>query len=414
MIKDMNILLINHYAGSSNHGMEYRPFYLAREWVKSGHRVSIIAASYSHLRSSSPSLKERITHEVIEGINYFWIRTPRYQGRGIGRIINMMIFSFMLIIKKTEIVHECNPDVVIASSPHPFIIHGAFKIARSTDARLVFEVRDLWPLELIEVTKVSPWHPFLLMMQWVENYAYRNSDHVVSLLPKADGYMENHGMESHKFSYVPNGADVYGWQTNRTSLPEHHAEAIFKLKSKGHFIVGYAGSHGLPNALHILIEAAVLLKSEPVTFVLVGKGLEKLNLKRRVSELGLENIIFLDPILKTSIPAFLDLMDVLYIGWLKSPLYRFGISPNKLLDYMMSSKPIIHAVDAGNDLVAESHCGISIPPEDPGAIAKAVVSLMNMSDAERESMGLRGKEYVIEYHDYNILSKRFIEIVTQQ
>lgn len=406
----MNILLINHYAGSSIHGMEFRPFHLAREWVRSGHKVSIIAASYSHLHSKSPNSNSSITREVIEGIQYLWIRTPKYQGRGMTRIFNMMKLSLMLLMKKSEIVQECTPDVVIASSPHPFIIYGAHKIAQCSKARLVFEVRDLWPLSLIEVGRISSRHPFFLIMQWVENYAYRVSDHVVSLLPKADSYMEEHGMASHKFVYVPNGVDVTGWQTNQTPIPQYHAEVISSFKNKGHFIVGYAGAHGLPNALHILIEAATLLKDKSVTLVLVGDGPEKKTLQQKISELQIENVIFLEPIPKTAIPSLLHLMDVLYIGWLKSPVYRFGISPNKLLDYMMSAKPIIHAVDAGNDLVAEGHCGISVPPENPEAIAKAIVTLMNMPADERENMGLRGKEYVMEHHDYRILSKRFPDI----
>jgi glycosyltransferase involved in cell wall biosynthesis len=102
-------------------------------------------------------------------------------------------------------------------------------------------------------------------------------------------------------------------------------------------------------------------------------------------------------------------MDILYIGWRRSPLYRFGVSPNKLFDYMMAGKPIINAISAGNDLVAESGCGISIPPEDPVAIAEAIKKLIDMSPLEREEMGRRGREYVIKNHDYKVLAKRFLE-----
>lgn len=114
---------------------------------------------------------------------------------------------------------------------------------------------------------------------------------------------------------------------------------------------------------------------------------------------------------KAAIPSLLASMDVCYIGLQKQSLFRFGVSPNKLMDYMIAGKPIIHAIEAGNDLVAESGCGISVPPEDPDAIANAIKRLMSMSPAEREEMGRRGREYVIANHDYNILAKKFLEAI---
>ena len=89
----MNILLINHYAGSPGHGMEYRPFYLAREWVRAGHRVQIVAASFSHVRSRQPEVGEAALDETIDGVAYRWLPTPAYASNGIGRVRN--IFSFL-------------------------------------------------------------------------------------------------------------------------------------------------------------------------------------------------------------------------------------------------------------------------------------------------------------------------------
>lgn len=109
------------------------------------------------------------------------------------------------------------------------------------------------------------------------------------------------------------------------------------------------------------------------------------------------------------VPAFLAKMDVLYIGWQNQPIYRFGISPNKLMDYMMAGKPILHSVTAGNDLVQYAHCGISVPAEDIDAVAKAVTKLMSMNKDELLALGANGKEYVIKHHDYKVLAKKFIE-----
>lgn len=406
----MNILVVNHYAGSVKHGMEYRHFYLAREWLRLGHRVTIAAASFSHLQSKSPDFTGLISEEEIQGIRYIWLRTPEYHGNGVRRAVNIASFGLRLWSLKNEIVRRCRPDLVVASSPHPLAMPGAVHIARAVSAALFFEVRDLWPLTLTELGGLSRAHPFVRIMQWAENYAYKSADRVVSLLPKADGYMRAHGMAKDKFVYVPNGIDVSEWEKiNRAPLSVHHAEAIGAIRQKGHFILGYAGSHGIANELHTLLGAAEIMADSPITFILVGQGPEKENLQRRVKEKALQNVVFLESVQKNEIPDLLACMDALYIGLKNEPLFRFGISPNKLMDYMMAGKPIIHAVEAGNDLVAESGCGLSVPPENSGAISEAAIRLMGMTPAEREKMGYLGREYVLANHDYRVLAKRLLD-----
>jgi glycosyltransferase involved in cell wall biosynthesis len=110
-------------------------------------------------------------------------------------------------------------------------------------------------------------------------------------------------------------------------------------------------------------------------------------------------------------PALLELVDACFIGWQKKALYRFGISPNKVLDYMMAGKPIIQAAAEGNDLVSLSNCGLTVPSENPSAIAAAVKELMNYPLSEREAMGLRGRQYVQLHHDYAHLARRYLEIL---
>ena len=151
------------------------------------------------------------------------------------------------------------------------------------------------------------------------------------------------------------------------------------------------------------------MENDNIVFVLVGGGVVKNRLIEKARELELKNVHFLPPVPKNSIPVLLSYMDVLYIGWNKQPLYRFGISPNKLMDYMMASKPVIHASDAGNDLVTDSGCGISVAPEDPRAIADAVLHLFEMSQEERDAMGRKGSEYVKSHHDYAMLANEFLE-----
>lgn len=402
----MRILLINHYAGSPHHGMEYRPYYLAREWVRQGHDVTIVAASFSHLRQRNPQMNADLVEEALDGIRYVWLKAPSYQGNGLGRIRNMATFLAKLYRYAGKIRALSKPDVVIASSTYPLDIYPAQHLARN--AKLVYEVHDLWPLSPIELGGMSPWHPFIVAMQLAENHAYRVADRVVSLLPKADSHMRAHGMAPEKFWYVPNGIDLAEWTADAEEIPAEHAKTLQELSDSGTFILGYAGSIGLANAMHHLVDAAALVQDQPIAFVVVGQGPEKEGLITRAQQAGLKNILFLPPIPKRAIPRLLSRMDALYAGSHHVPIYRFGISFNKIIDYMMAGKPILQAIEAGNDPVGEARCGFSVIPE-PRAIAEAAMRLSKLSPEERAELGSNGHAFVKAHHDYAVLAKRFLK-----
>jgi glycosyltransferase involved in cell wall biosynthesis len=406
----MNILLINHYAGSPQHGMEHRPFCLAREWVRSGHNVTVVAASFSHLRLQQPTVKKDISEEDIDGIRYVWLKTPSYEGNGLRRVWNMRTFLQQIRRHEAEMLGGVRPEAVIASSPHPFVIFPARRIARKARAPLVFEVRDLWPLTLIDLGGMSRWHPFVYCLQFTENYAYRHADRIVSVLPNVDKYLHERGFDPGKFTCIPNGIDVEE-SAVPALLPDEHAAALAELKSAGRFLVGYVGQHSLSNALDAFIESASLLGSANVTLVLVGQGPEKAQLEAKARDAGAKNVRFLPPVLKQAVPSVLAQMDALFLGWSRQPLYRYGISPNKLMDYMLAGRPVIHAVAAGNDPVAEAGCGISCEPENPSAIAESVRKLLTAGEQERLTLGQHGREYVLAHHSYKILAKRFLGLL---
>ena len=209
----MNILYLNHYAGSPALGMEYRPYYLAREWVRAGHRVQMVAADHSHVRTRQP----RAGDELIDGIVYHWVATPPYRGNGPQRARNIAVFLSRVWRDTPRLLQRFRPDVVIASSTYPMDIWVAHRIVRlarrqGIPCKLVFEVHDLWPLSPIELGGMSRWHPFILWMQHAENRACRDADVVVSMLPKADVHLREHGMAAAmngialSGSFIPYGA----------------------------------------------------------------------------------------------------------------------------------------------------------------------------------------------------------------
>ena len=405
----MRIALINHYAGSPTRGMEYRPYFLAREWVRQGHDVTIVAASQSHVRQHNPHMTHLINQEMVDGVRYLWLWTPGYKGN-FARAINIFWFVLELLVLLPYLFARRPPHAVIASSTYPLDNVPAWILARRTGARLVYEVHDLWPLSPMELGGMSPWHPFILVMQWAENLAYRVADHVVSLLPAALDHMVAHGLKPEKFTWLPNGISPQDW-LDEEDLPSPHLECLAQTRRAGRFIVGYTGAHGIANALDVLLEAAALMSTAPVTFILVGDGKEKPLLEQRARAMGLTNVEFLPSIRRGMVPSLLRQMDILFIGLQPQPLFRFGVSPNKLMDYMMAGKPIVQAIQAGNDPVREADCGISVEPGHPRQIAEAVRLLVSMHRDERERLGMNGLRYVLRHHDYRAIADRFLHLL---
>ena len=157
---------------------------------------------------------------------------------------------------------------------------------------------------------------------------------------------------------------------------------------EGYFLIGYTGAHGIANALDSFVDAGEQLRDQKIKLILVGLGPERDRLIQKVKDRNLQDVVELLPAVKRGdIPGLLQKMDALYVGLQRQPLFRFGVSPNKLMDYMMAAKPVNSAIEAGNDMVADAQCGISIPPEDTDAIAAAAKQLVAMPKEELEAMG---------------------------
>ncbi len=250
-MKDGGVIwIINHYAGSRVHGMEYRHYYLAQQFARMGLRPAIICASFHHLLTKQP--EERAAE--VDGIPYVWVKTRWYEKNDARRALNMVDFSARLLFANLKSLPR--PDVVIASSPHPFAALNGCRLARKHDAKFIFEVRDLWPLTLVEVGGHAPQHPFIRLMAWAERLGYERSDHTVSLLGGARDYMVAHGLAADKFVYIPNGIDPGAAQQPVEEFPAEHGRVIRDLRESGALIVLYSGNHGLVNALENVIAAA--------------------------------------------------------------------------------------------------------------------------------------------------------------
>lgn len=406
----MKILYIEHYAGSPEMGMEYRPFYLAKQWVNTGNTVTIIAGDYSHLRRKNPVVSTDFQSEKIDGIEYVWIKTGSYQGNGINRALTMFKFVYKIIKNAKSIVSRYNPDVVIASSTYPLDTYAAQKIKKLAKAKYIHEVHDMWPSTLYEVGGMSKNNPFVVAMQIAENSAYKHCDECVALLPYAKDYMIKHGLDPIKFNNIQNGVVLNEWD-NMEVIPEEHK--VFFESQKDKFIVGYFGGHALSNALDYALDVAKKIQTiqEDILFVFVGDGVEKNRLIERAKEESIQNVVFLPPVNKRAVPDLLRYFDCSYMTGMPSPLYRFGLCLNKMYDSMMSGLPIVCAFDAPDTLVRIHNCGYQCSPQKPDEVAKAILNIYKMPANGRNELGKNGREAVLRNYTYEKLAEKFIELM---
>jgi hypothetical protein len=409
------IWYMHHYAGSPSLGMAFRPYYLSREFDNNGYKSYIIGSSFHHLLHSKMEQKDQLSHRVIDDQNFIFLKTPFYYGNGIKRLINMFTYAWKVWRYQKKLIKITGvPSVIIASSAHPFHYIPAYWMAKKYNAKIIFEVRDLWPKSLTELLNISSYHPIILLLKWIEKTAYKKSDYVVSLLPNAKAYMTQNGLKPERFVYISNGVAAEDIVTNQQAIPEHVEQIIIEKRKQGFFLIGYTGAHGEPNAMDDLLYALTLLKKEnynKVHFILVGTG----NLKEELKKYSLKNdlgslITFLDALPKNQVLSFLEQMDATYIGWKNKSIYQYGISPNKIFDYMIAAKPILHAFSSSNDIVNQTQSGLSVEAENHKDIAKGIKTLVNKPNVELQAMGLRGKEAVLSSFTYKYLAKKYMDL----
>ncbi len=403
----MNIWLLNHYAHPPDLPGGTRHYDLGRELVKRGHRVIIFASSFHHYlhRETRLQLEERWKIEDVNGVKFVWVRTPPYQHNDRRRVQNMIAFAlrvWRLGQSLPKLAPEIkNPDVVIGSSPHLLTPLAAYGVARRYRVPFVMEVRDLWPQTIIDMGELRARHPIIKALQMLERFLYYRAERIITLLPLAHEYITSCGIPREKIVWIPNGVDLSKFALVTNTYDSDEA-----------FTVMYLGAHGQANALDVLIHAAKVVQDQSyqeIKFVLIGDGPEKPRLKELAEKLELKNLEFRDPVQKNEVSHALQQADATVFVLNDLQLYKYGISLNKLFDYLAARKPLILAGTPINNPLEEVQCGLTVPPQDPQALADVIIKLYQMPQEEREAIGRRGREYVEQYHAIPLLAEKLIQ-----
>lgn len=405
----MNILLINHYAGGDRYGMEFRPFYMAREWNRLGHDTTILCASYSHLRGENPKVEQDFSEEYIEGVRYVWVKTPVYKRNNPTRLLNIITFYQKVKRHLAPLVEKYRPDVAIGSSTYPHDMYLVNRIHELCGAGRCFELHDPWPATMMEIYSYSPNHIFTRYIARAEKYAYTQCDAVVSIWGNIDERMRELQVDTGKFHHIPNCVVL---DAPKLPAPDHVSALISELHAQGKFVVMYLGGFAIANALDELILASASAP-EDVAFLLIGSGQMKEEYERLAKAKGGEQVYFLPFVPKSQVHETLKLADALYIGAKKCTIYRYGIGMNKLYDYMYAGRPVIFGIDTPDNPVAKSGGGVSIEASSAEEILKAVVYLKDCPPDILREMGQHNQEYIRENHNYRKKAEEFADILAQ-
>jgi glycosyltransferase involved in cell wall biosynthesis len=375
--------LINQFANTPALPGHTRQYEVAAGLVGYGWQVEVFASDFNLTQRRYRRLRfPRLwATEQPAGIRWTWLWVSPYRHNNWKRQLNMLSFCIHLALHLLPLaligrLTGRAPDVILASSPQLPAAFTCLWIARLSGLPFVLEVRDLWPQVLIDQGGKRPDSPMVRLLAWMERQLYRQARTVVVLANGAERYVRERG--AHHTSWLPNGPDLELFSPR--PLPDDRPE----------FTVLYAGAHGDANALENVIAAARLLEQQQasVRFRFIGDGTEKQALIQQAQ--GLASVSFDNPVPKAQIPDLMAEADAILLSLRDVPLFRYGVSPNKLYDAYAIGRPVITTVAGAINAEVEQQClGVTAEPGNPQALAQAILKLATTPRSERQAMAER-------------------------
>ena len=408
----MNIWLFNHYAVPPNLYPLARPYHFARHLQEKGHKVIIFAASSVHL-SKQNLITDRspMKAKKIDGLRYVFLRARNYEGNGIQRILNFFDYTVRLFTQ-TRKFHK--PDVILATSVHPLACVAGILLARKYRCRCVVEIADLWPLTLVEYGALKEKQLMTKALYMLEHWIYKKADAVIFTMEGGKQYIIDQGWEKDvpldKIYYINNGVDLEVYHRQEQENIFHDPE----LEQGDTFKVMYTGSMGQANSMFDILDAAEKLKDRAdIRFLLFGAGYLEDDLKKYARKKRLENVSFKGKVDKKYIPNILSKGDLNLMTAPSDKVTDYGLSMNKMFDYMASGKPTVSNIRTKFDILEETRSGVTVRSGDPDAMAGAIVRFYEMDKKDYEEYCQNAREAVKRY-DFKNLTDELEQILIKQ
>jgi glycosyltransferase involved in cell wall biosynthesis len=387
-----------------------RTFEHCREWVKLGHRVTVITGAPNFPKGQVfEGYRNRLwQQETIAGIDVVRVWTYITANEGFAkRTVDYLSYMLTGLLASLFVRRV---DVIVGTSPQFFTACAAYASSRFKRVPWVFELRDIWP-ESIRVVGAMKQSKVLDLLERVELFLYRKSSAIVSVTHTFRASLMRRGVHSNKIHVVTNGVDV-----TRFSPRSKDAELLRRYKLQGTFVVGYIGTHGLAHALDTLLDVAQALKTAPdgdrFRFILLGDGASKAALRKRAQVEELDNVIFVDSVSKDQVVRYWSLLDVSIIHLKKDKLFSMVI-PSKLFECMGMAIPVLHGVEGESaGIVEREDVGLLFEPENPEALVNGLRRLAN--DPELLARFKANGPVGAQHYDRSALALRMLEILVQK
>ena len=381
-----------------------RGWFLMKEMAKRGYRPLVITSDSNNL-IDVPELSRRVTRNMQDGVSFVWLKTLKYSvAKSPTRILSWFHFELNLFLLNKSSLPK--PDAIVVSSLSLLTVLNGILLKRKYKCPLIFEVRDIWPLTIVEEGGVSKKNPFVIFLALIEKLGYENADAIIGTMPNLVEHVRLVSKSNSPVYCVPMGiADEHSESTQPLEQ-----EYITKYLSSDAIKVVHAGTIGITNALEVFFTAAELLQDNvSIQFILVGEGALKQKYIDKYSHLS--NLVFAPKVKKYQVQSVLQLCDIVYFSAFPSKVWDYGQSLNKVVDYMLSGKPIIASYSGYPSMINESGCGAFIPAGDAKALANELTTLAALPIYRRNAIGARGNKWLLENRSYSRLANNFAKIL---
>jgi colanic acid biosynthesis glycosyl transferase WcaI len=368
-----------------------KPSDLAESLAARGHEVNVLTG-WPHYPSGHLYQGYRLQlwkREAHDGVRVTRTFEWPYHGRSVaGRLCNYGSFAL-----SAATLHWLTPrmDVIYVWHPPLSIGLASWLISLQRRVPFVYDVQDIWPEEAVASGVLSK-GVLTSAMAIVERFVYQRASHVIAVTEAARANIVSKGVVADRVSVMPHWIDLRPFDIDQEAA---RAATRTQFGWGDEFVILFAGNIGIVQGLATAIRAAALVPPGlRVRLVLVGDGADKEGLIQMVAQAGLQaRVSFVPRVPPSEIPYLYAGSDALLLHLQRSPVFDWTI-PTKTLAYLAAGRPILAASSGATaELVARLGAGAVVTPEDPVAMAEAMVQMASWSDEHRRTVGQRGRTY---------------------
>lgn len=400
-----SIWFLSKYASPPGSQGGQRAISLTTEFVKAGHVAAVITSSANHFAVFPDdrwrAVENGFQKARVNGVTMLVHNTVRYRSTAsLGRVMSWLHFEWGLLRLPTH--HLAAPTHLIVSSLSLLTILNGCRLARKYGAKLVFEIRDIWPLTLQTELGLSSRNFLVAILSAIEKFGYQRSAVVVGTMPNLEEHVRAVAGVRPRVETIPLGID----EDLMSLLPKY----LPPPKRESSTIVGYFGSIGRTNSIDVLLNAARQIgEGQHIEFHFWGAG--DLLGKFEKEFASYSYIRFHGQVTRKTLFSEVAKAHVLFLATDKTKIWRYGQSLNKLLEYMLLGRPIIASYSGFPSMINEAGCGIFVPAEDSRALADALKNFHSLPSAELERLGRDGREWVLSNRTYSQLAMKYLALL---